>query len=80
LFEVTALIKSGELYSFEFPLTFVQDAPYGIPSQFAVTWPVPKNDTQQPEIYEITVFAFQQETGNTGVDKATIIIPATTPA
>ncbi|HET8678068.1 MAG TPA: hypothetical protein VFO63_19865 [Blastocatellia bacterium] len=30
----------------------------------------------QPQIYEITVSAFQQKTGNTGVDKATVIIPA----
>ena len=29
----------------------------------------------QPQIYEITVSAFQQKTGNTGVDKATVIIP-----
>ncbi|HKP35573.1 MAG TPA: hypothetical protein VJT71_01855 [Pyrinomonadaceae bacterium] len=76
LFEVTALIKRGEFYSLEFPLSFDQKAPDGIPSQFFVTWPVPGNETQQPEIYEITVFAFQQETGNTGVDKVTVIIPA----
>src|SRR6185295_1086681 len=76
LFEVTAFIKRGEFYSLEFPLTFDQKAPDGIPSQFSVTWQVPKNETPQPEIYEITVFAFQQETGNTGVDKVTVIIPA----
>jgi len=76
LFEVTALIKRGEFYSLEFPLTFDQKTPDGIPSQFSVTWQVPKNETPQPEIYELTVFAFQQETGNTGVDKVTVIIPA----
>jgi hypothetical protein len=76
LFEVSALIKSGQAYSVEFPLTFDAKAPDGIPSQFSVTWPVPKNETGEPEIYEITVFAFQQSTANTGVDKVTVIIPS----
>ena len=76
LFEVSALIKSGQSYSVEFPLAFDAKAPDGIPSQFSVTWPVPKNETGQPEIYEITVFAFQQLTANTGVDKVTVIIPS----
>ncbi len=77
LFEVVALIRQGEAYALEFPLVFDAKAPDGIPSQFAVSWPVPKNETGQPEIYEITVFAFQQLTGNTGVDKVTVIIPGT---
>lgn len=76
LFEVTALIKRGEGYALEFPLAFDAKAPEGIPSQFSVPWPVPTNETGQPEIYEITVFAFQQLTANTGVDKVTVIIPA----
>jgi len=80
LFEVTALIKSGQTYSLELPLAFVANAPHGIPSQFSANWPVPLNETQQPDIYEITVFAFQQLTANTGVDKVTVIIPPTTPA
>jgi hypothetical protein len=77
LFEVVAVIKSGETYELELPLAFDAEAPDGIPSQFSVNWPVPKNETGQPAIYEITVFAFQQSTANTGVDKVTAIIPAT---
>lgn len=75
-FEVMAVIKQGEYSSIELPLKFDDDAPYGIPSQFANKWTVPKNETGQPEIYEIIVSAFQQATGNTGADNATIIIPA----
>jgi hypothetical protein len=37
---------------------------------------VPPNNSDQPAIYEVIVFAFQQKTGNTGVDRATVIIPA----
>ena len=76
LFEVMAVIKSGGDYAVEFPLAFDAKAPDGIPSQFSVCWPVPRNKTGQPEIYEITVFAFQQSTANTGVDKVTVIIPS----
>jgi hypothetical protein len=75
-FEVTAVIKQGENDSVELPLKYDENAPLGIPSQFVNKWRVPKNDTIQSQIYAITVFAFQQRTGNTGVDKATIIIPA----
>lgn len=80
-FDVMAVIKQGEYYSAELPLKFDENAPYGIPSQFVNKWTVPKNVTGQPEIYEIIVSAFQQKTGNTGTDKATIIIPpeSTTP-
>jgi hypothetical protein len=74
-FDVMAVIRQGQYYSAELPLKFDENAPYGIPSQFAVKWPVPKNETGRPEIYEIIVSAFQQKTGNTGADKATIIIP-----
>lgn len=74
-FDVMAVIKQGEYYSVELPLKYEENAPYGIPSQFANKWLVPKNETGQPEIYEIIVSAFQQKTGNTGVDKATAIIP-----
>lgn len=75
-FDVMAVIKQGEYYSVELPLKFDENAPYGIPSQFATKWLIPKNETGQPEIYEIIVSAFQQKTGNTGVDKATVIIPS----
>jgi hypothetical protein len=74
-FDVMAVIKQGEYGSVDLPLKYDEDAPYGIPSQFVNSWPVPLNETGQPQIYEITVSAFQQKTGNTGVDKATIIIP-----
>jgi hypothetical protein len=74
-FEVMAVIKQREYGSIELPLNYDEDAPHAIPSQFVNNWPVPENDTGQPQIYEITVSAFQQKTGNTGVEKATIIIP-----
>ena len=74
-FDVMAVIKQGEYYSVELPLKYDENAPYGSPSQFANKWLVPKSETGQPEIYEIIVSAFQQKTGNTGVDKVTVIIP-----
>lgn len=74
-FDVMAVIRQGEYYSVELPLKFDDDAPYGTPSQFSNKWTVPKNETGQPVIYELIVSAFQQETGNTGVDRATVIIP-----
>jgi hypothetical protein len=74
-FDVMAVIKQGEYGSIDLPLKYDEDAPYGIPSQFVNNWPVPANETGQPQIYVIMVSAFQQKTGNTGVDKATIIIP-----
>jgi hypothetical protein len=79
LFEVSAAVKSGDTYSVEFPLAFDAEAPYGAPSQFAAQWTVPANTTGQPQIYGITVTAFQQSTGNTGVDTATLIIPVPSP-
>jgi hypothetical protein len=78
-FEVTAVIKQGGNDSVELPLTYDENAPLGIPSQFSGKWRVPKNNTTGSQIYTITVFAFQQKTGNTGVDKATVIIPAAKP-
>lgn len=74
-FDVMAVIRQGEYYAVELPLKYDENAPYGIPSQFANEWRVPENETGQPGIYEIIVSAFQQKTGNTGADKATIIIP-----
>jgi hypothetical protein len=79
-FDVLAVIKQGADDTSELPLKFDEQAPYGIPSQFTNKWPVPKNETGQPAIYEIIVSAFQPQTGNTGVDKATVIIPATAKA
>lgn len=77
LFEVMAVIKQGEYSYTEMALNFDKDAPDGVPSQFVNTWEVPSNNSGQPQIYEITVSAFQQLTGNTGVCIATVIIPAT---
>lgn len=74
-FEVTAVIREGEADSMTLPLAYDKDAPHGAPSQFAGKWRVPKNETSQPQIYAITVYAFQQKTGNTGVDNGTVIIP-----
>ena len=75
-FEVTAAVKGGDDYSEEVPLAFDAEAPFASPSQFAADWCVPKNTTGQSQIYEIIVSAFQRATGNTGVDRATLIIPA----
>lgn len=74
LFDVSASIKSGDTYAVELPLDFDKEAPYGAPSQFKANWTVPPSTTTQPQIYEITVTAFQQTMGNIGVDKATLII------
>lgn len=75
-FEVTAVIRQpGENASIELPLKYDANAQYKAPSQFTAMWQVPKNETGQPAIYGITVSAFQRKTGNTGVDKATVIIP-----
>jgi hypothetical protein len=75
-FDVTAAVKGADDYSVELPLAFDAEAPFGVPSQFTADWRVPKNTTAQPQIYEIIVSAFQRATGNTGVDRATLIIPA----
>ena len=74
-FDVMAVIKQGESSSIELPLKYDEDAPHGAPSQFVNNWEVPENQTGQSQIYEIMVSAFQQKTGNTGVEKVTIIIP-----
>ena len=75
-FDVTALIEGGENYSAVRGLVFDENARYEAPSQFTHCWRPPKNETGQLQIYEITVSAFQSENGNTGVDRATLIIPA----
>lgn len=74
-FEVRAVVKQGTTASAEVLLEYDREAPLGAPSQFSGKWRVPLNTTGQPVIYEIIVFAYQQKTGNTGVDRATIIIP-----
>jgi hypothetical protein len=81
LFDVTATIVQKEFGSLgiplEIPLKYDENAPYSAPSQFTNIWQVPQNATKQLQIYEIIVFAFQRQTGNTGVSKATVIIPPT---
>lgn len=74
-FEVMAVVRQGEYDSVELPLKFDEGAAYGAPSQFTARWTVPRNETGKPAIYEILVSAFQPKTGNTGADKATLIIP-----
>lgn len=74
-FEVKAVIKQGATIVTEVPLEYQENEPFEVPSQFAGKWVVPPNTTGQPAIYDITVFAFQQKNGNTGVDRATVIIP-----
>lgn len=75
-FAVTAAIwHQGHLLA-EHPLHFDADARDGAPSQFVYPWRVPENTSGTPQIYEMRVVAFQPETGNTGVDTATVIIPA----
>lgn len=78
-FDVTAAIKGPKGYSAESKLAFDAKAPHGMPSQFVWEWKVPKNKTKQMQIYEITICAFQPVTGNTGVDRATIIISPPSP-
>lgn len=74
LFDVTAVIQQAGDTPFELSLKFDPNAPDGAPSQFVADWPVPVNDSGQPQIYSIIVSAFQPETGNTGVANATVII------
>jgi len=74
-FEVTAVINQGTAIAAEVPLEYQENEPFGAPSQFAGKWRVPPNTSGQPEFYEIVVFAFQQKTGNTGVDRVTVTIP-----
>jgi hypothetical protein len=77
-FEVKAVIKQGATIVTEVPLEYQENEPFDVPSQFAGKWVAPPNSTSQPAIYDIIVFAFQQKNGNTGVDRATVIIPAPT--
>jgi len=67
-FEVTAVICGANGAQIKVPLQFVDIA--GTPGQFAGTWEQPL-----PGTHEITVYAYQKATGNTGVDTATVLIP-----
>jgi hypothetical protein len=67
-FEVAAIIGGTNGAPTTIPLQFVDAA--GTPGQFAGKWEQPLAGA-----HEITVYAYQKTTGNTGVDTATIRIP-----
>jgi len=66
-FEVAAVIGGPDGARTTIPLQFVETA--GTPGQFAGTWQQPR-----PGAHDITVFAYQKATGNTGVHTTTIRI------
>jgi hypothetical protein len=70
-FQVAALIqrKGGLPFETEIPLQFTPVPPADTPGQFKGTW-----DSPPPGTYEITVFAYQKATGNTGLATATVIV------
>jgi hypothetical protein len=74
-FEVVAVVTETDGTTTEIKLNYDTNAPYNAPSQFSAEWQIPKNTTDQTLIYAITVYAYQQITGNTGIDKTTILIP-----
>jgi hypothetical protein len=67
-FEVAAVICGANGAPTTIPLQFVDAA--DTPGQFAGIWEEPL-----PGGHEITVYAYQKATGNTGVDTTTILIP-----
>jgi hypothetical protein len=69
-FEVAALIRGQSGAEVEIPLKFMDIPPADTPGQFTGVWSSPPAG-----IYEITVYAYQKTTGNTGVDTATVIVP-----
>jgi hypothetical protein len=68
-FEVAAVICGANGATTTIPLQFAETT--DTPGQFAGIW-----DQPQPGAHEITVYAYQKATGNTGVDIARILIPA----
>jgi len=63
-YEIRALLhRDGEKVA-EVPLGYAGQA-----SQFATTWTVP-----EPGLYHAVVYAYDQATGNTGVDETTFIV------
>lgn len=71
-FEVEAAVHSGGKTVAEVPLAFVPVQSAGTPGQFAGIWVPPAAGG----IFEITVYAYQKANGNTGVDMATVVVPA----
>lgn len=69
--EVAASIVGQTGAPVEIALQFVNIPPADTAGQFAGVWTSPP-----PRIYEITVYAYQKATGNTGVDTATVIVPS----
>lgn len=67
-FEVGAVVSSASAAPSPIPLQFVATA--DTPGEFAGTW-----DQPLPGSHEITVYAYQKSTGNTGVATAVIVIP-----
>jgi hypothetical protein len=74
-FEVNAIIHSPAGDRVVIPLVFTQTPPANQPGQFTATWVPPAAGG----VFEITVFAHQAATGNTGVDVATVIAPVVAP-
>jgi hypothetical protein len=68
-FEVAAVICGANGATTTIPLQFAETT--DTPGQFAGIW-----DQPLPGAHEITVYAYQKATGNTGVDIARILIPA----
>jgi hypothetical protein len=64
-FEVRALVeRDGEPVT-EYPLAYAGEI-----SQFAVNLPLPS-----PGLYDVTVYAYDPDTGNTGLDRTTFFAP-----
>lgn len=63
-YEVEAIVSSGGEEVARVPLGYAGSA-----SQFAATWTPPA-----PGVYEAVVYAYDPESGNTGLDKTTFIV------
>ncbi|BDV43578.1 hypothetical protein GURASL_25010 [Geotalea uraniireducens] len=63
-FEVRAIVKRNGAPLGEFPLAYA-----GEPDKFSGTLPL-----KDSGIYDITVYAFDPATGNTGVDRTTVVV------
>ena len=64
-FEIAARIHRDGEFLEEVPLAYA-----GTPSQFSATL-----DMTEPGTYDATIYAFEPENGNTGLDRTTFIIP-----
>lgn len=71
-FEVEAIIRSPAGNRIVIPLIFItQSPPENAPGQFTATQVPPASGG----VFEITVYAYQAATENTGVDVATLVAP-----